>query len=371
MRLRVFGIVAVATITPCFAANAPQPQSAGPSPESSGLTPQPLFKSIWREDEKNAIVHLQSGLSCDAHVGTFRRQDVHVYKPTGLDISCNYMDAQRSLITLYLTRRDGNSLADDFTEAEREMLQISPDTSPLSAPTETNGLRSALYARSGGTIREGIWVGDITGWTLEYRATWKPSDEAVTLDEISALTAMASRTAGTLLGLCAKSPVPARDGTALIDKSEIQQTLIMASLMMGGQAMLSKKDGTTRFWCAESVVGQDDDSYLLWHAILADGADAGADKLTGFTAAEPVPLMSEADELTNKVLAEAAKTTLPKRRWTLSRLSDTGTWLYGFYDGRPTTSDLAKMMTGIEHRTAHPLSGFDPKTKKITIVTGN
>lgn len=356
---------------PALSAAAPAPASTTGDTQSQ-QAPQPLYKSIWREDKRGNVAHLQSGLVCDAQSAGFQRTHVTAFKADGLDVSCNYMDAAHSDVTLYMTRRTGETLDADMAEAERQMLSVYPDASNLPAPAaDPAGIaKSAFYARDGGQIREGIWIADLSGWTLEYRGTWKAASEAATLSEIATLTDMAVRTAGAQLGLCTKSAPPTRDGTALTDKDEIQQTLIMASIMMGGAAMSPKKEEEVpRTWCAESVVGQGEDSYLLWHAVYADGRDAEADKLTGFTVEEPSPLMSEADALTNAVLAETGKGQSAKPRWTVTHAGDKGTWIYGFYDGRPAASDLAKTASDLDHGRARALGGFDPKTKQITIVT--
>jgi len=341
-------------------------------PTQTARVAQPVYKSIWRQDDKGDIVHLQSGLACDAGIGTFRRTEVHAYSPTGLDVSCNYLDAQHSGITLYLTRRAAQSLDDDFKEAEREMIGMYPDASPIAAPVAAAAAdftRIAFYSRQGGQIREGIWIGDVQGWTLEYRGTWQPGDEAATLAEIAALTARASASAGTELGLCAKLPSPVRDGVAVTDKSEISSALVSATLLAAAvdlpDAVPDKSAAIT--WCAESPVGDGDDAVLLWHGVHADGSDALIDRVTPYTLEEPQPVTSSVDSSLNDILSEMSKAPKAKPRWTIAFANDEGNWTMAFYDGRPPASALAKVVLDLRDHKAHPLGGYNAKGKNITI----
>src|SRR6476620_3822910 len=116
MRVSILSALVIAAVQPALADKPPaEPDAPGARAHAS----QPLYKSIWRRDDKGDIVHLQSGLACDARVGDFARVDIRAYKSSGLDVSCNYLDAQKNFITMYLTRRAGQTLADDMAEAKR------------------------------------------------------------------------------------------------------------------------------------------------------------------------------------------------------------------------------------------------------------
>ena len=361
----------LALTTVVLAANTPAPQSAAP-PEPSTHKAQPLYKSIWHADEKGMIVHLQSGLACGASMGEFWRQNVTAYKPSGLDVSCNYIDRQKSLITIYMTRRENDSLADDFAEAEHEMLQAYPDASPLPAQVQTGGMQRALYAREGGQTREGIWIGDLTGWTLEYRATWVPGDESSTLAEIEKLTAAAQASAGTQLGVCAKLPAPVRDGALVTDKKDIETTLMSQTIVdAAAESAVADKNATPEvqpIWCAEAVLGEGDDAMLLWRAVNADGTDAEIDRIAPFTLDEPDIVTSSVGSTLDKILGELNKGKNGKQRWTVTFANDSGNWTLAFYDGRPDGAALLKLGNDIRYHRAKALGGYSVKDKKITIT---
>jgi len=362
---------AIAMAGPCLAANAPAPQNV-PAANSSAPEPQPLYKSIWRVDTNGTITHLQSGLACAPDVGAFRRQNVTAYQPSGLDVSCNYMDRQKSLITVYLTRRGNDSLADDFTEAEREMLQAYPDASPLPKPVQQDNMQNARYTREGGQIREGIWIGDLTGWTLEFRATWIPDDEAAALSEIVALAAQAQASAGALLGVCAKRPVPVRDGVLVTDKDDIEATLMSQTIVeAAAESAAADKTGaveTQTTWCAENVIGEGDDAMLLWRGVNADGSDAEIDRITPFTLEEPDVVTSSVGSALEKILGELNGGKPRKKRWAVTFANDEGNWTLAFYDGRPDSAALLKIGTDIRYQRAKPLGGYSVKDKQITIT---
>lgn len=360
----------------CSSSSAATPPAQVPvEAEPAQHKAQPVYKSIWRTDDKGGIVHLQSGLACDAQVGDFRRTGVTAFNATGLDISCNYMDAQKTLITIYLTRRANDSLADDFAEAERELIGAYPDASNISAPQSTAvpagpAMQSAFYARQGGQIREGIWIGDLSGWTLEYRATWAQSEEAQTLSEIALLTQKAVQSASPQTGICAKAVPPVRDGAIITDKDEISQYLMMQSLLGAAEAVTDQKTapGKPVTWCAEGAAGPADAHLLLWHAVYGDGSDASADKITPATEEEPMQLMSAPDMLANLADGSGDKKKADARpRWTVSVSQGQKVWIFAIYDGRPGVEALAQFATDIAADKAKPLGGYSVNGKNITI----
>jgi hypothetical protein len=357
------------TAAPVLGDTPPQPAN-----DQKAKAEQPVYKSIWREDALHNLVHLQSGLACDAQIGGFRLNQVYAYKPSGLDVSCNYLNAGHSDVTLYLTRRGTQSLDDDLAEAKREFLLNHPDASDLveQAPA-TAGMvfKTAFYARQGVQLREGIWIGDIDGWTLEYRGTWAPTDEASTFAAISALTAKAAASAGAQLGLCAKLAAPMRDGALVTDKDDIQSTL-MSQTILAAAAEGAVQDGhgtsTQPVWCAESVIGDADDALLLWHGVNADGSDAQVDRVTPFTVGEPGAVVSSVNSSLDQILSEASNAPKAKQRWTISFTNDQGTWTMAFYDGRPAADALARIALDLRDNKAHALGGYSAKDKKITIT---
>jgi hypothetical protein len=350
------------------AAETPPSESAVQAP---ARTQQPVYKSIWRQDAEDNIVHLQSGLACDSALGEWHRTSVYAYKPSGLDVSCNYLDPQERFITMYLTRRENRTLSDDFAEARREFLETHPDAA-LHAPSSgvPDGFLAEFYLRDAGRTREGIWVRDLDGWTLEYRATWKDNDAAM-FDGISLLTRRAEETAGGQLSLCAKTPEPVRDGTAVMDKQEISNTLMMQSLLGGGAALAGEKpaaDEKPLLWCAVGMVGPSDANLMLWRAILSDGTDAGSDKITPATVDEPPALMSETNPLADFVQASNDTSNQPrKKRWAVTLTDGNQVWIFALYDGRPPADALGTLAFQVASDKLKPLGGYQIDGKNITI----
>jgi hypothetical protein len=335
-------------------------------------TPQPIYKSIWREDGQGNIVHLQSGLACDARIGDLRLTEVHAYKPSGLDVSCNYLDPGHSDITMYLTRRGTKPLDDDFVEAEREFQTSHPDASPIAAPAGAPATaKSSFYLRQAAAYREGIWIQDIDGWTLEFRGTWHFDQESATFAGISALIAKATGSAGPRLGLCARLPTPVRDGVLVTGKEDIQNTLV-SDTIVGAAAEAGLNDANIKtaepVFCAEDVVGDGDDAMLLWHGVGADGSDALVDQVTPFTLEVPGAVTSSASPALNMILSEEAKTSKTRQRWAITFANDQGLWTFAYYDGRPPAEALAKLAAEIRDHKAKALGGYSAKGKSITII---
>jgi hypothetical protein len=336
---------------------------------------QPLYKSIWRQDAQNNIVHLQSGLVCDAQIGDYRRNLVYAFKPSGFDVSCNYLDPGHGDVTIYLTRRFAQSLDDDFAEAKHELMADHPDatetavaTPPAAAGTT---FKTEFYARQAAGLREGVWIGDLDGWTLEYRGTWIPADEASIFTMVSTLTAKALASAGAQLGLCAKLPAPVRDGVLVTGKDDIQNSLVSQTIIAAaaeGAVQDAHGTATEPAWCAETVIGDGNDALLLWHGVNADGGDAQVDKVTPFTTGEPGAVVSSVNSSLDQILSEAANAPKTKQRWTISFTDDRGTWTMAFYDGRPTAEALARIAHDLRDNKARPLGGYSTKDKKITIT---
>jgi hypothetical protein len=363
----VLGILAG---TQALAATPPEPQGpVGETPAAPDA--QPVYKSVWRVDGQDNIVHLQSGLACDLRVGAFGRMNVHAYKASGLDVSCNYIDARHNFITLYLTRREGESLDDDLKEARRELVAIHPDVTeraPAAAIASTTVLENAIYTRDGGQTVEGIWVGDISGWTLEYRATWVPQEESTTLAEIAALTQRAEQSAGTQLGLCSKTPAPVRSGTLVTSKDEIGSYLMMQSLLGAAPEKLDKTAAPDAppTWCAESPVGPADANLLLWHAVTAEGGDALADRITPAALGEPLPLMSAPDAMSIATGTDKTNSS-GKTRWIVSIKDGSQIWIYALFDGRPSAQALAQIGADVVNNKTRPIGGYKVDGNNITI----
>jgi hypothetical protein len=367
--LRTIGWVIALICAAPFAANA----DVATAPTAGTTQQQTIPHSIWRLDDHNDATHVQTGLVCPASSGNFKRIEMRFYKASGLDISCNYRDADKTLITIYLTRRGTQSVADDFTEAKRELVQVQPAARPLSdaeQKTFAPDLKwlTLLYSEQGGQVHSGIWIADFHGWTLEYRATYATDNEASALTEMAALTDAALNTAGKILATCEKSGVPERSGALIVDKDKTEQALVLASLL--GKVTPDKDTGAQTApravtWCPESEIGPPDYRMLLWHAAFEDGSDASADRVTPEILEDPPALEAKPDRFESIVEGEIKGG--KENNWTASVNDGKTTWLFGLFSGRPAGDALGTLMFDIMHGKAKAIGGYSADGKNISI----
>jgi hypothetical protein len=351
------------------AADVTPPSSPGAAPAGAPSRPTPL--SIWRFDQAHGAEHLQSGLSCPAQVGGYRRTDLFNYDAFGLDVSCNYFEAGPSDITLYLTRRSGPVDA-AVAEAKRELLQFGAERHPQLV-SDTRSAAAGLdwsvttYAEDGG-VHSAIWIADLDGWTLEYRATYPGAAEAQVQLDIAALTDLVQRSAGVRLGVCAKSQPPARPGVAVVDQATLSSAAMMTGIL-GGGALAAAEDGKAVktqqpvVWCVEQPAPTPKAPLLFWRGVHPDGSDAESDKVSAMTIDEPPELTVSPDELAN--LVADAKT--PTTRWVASIASPDQTRVYGYFTDRPPPELLSSLFADILTGKARPLVGYGAHGKSITI----
>ncbi len=333
-------------------------------------------KSIWQTIPDGTTVHRQSGMRCPLQVGDYQRTRTTVFNPSGLDVSCNYVNPKQSVVTMYLTRRSTTTLADDFKEAQRELLSAAPSASVL-ADSDQKDIASKfqwqrlIYSEKNGYVHSGIWIADLAGWTLEFRATYAAGDEPGVLAEMALLADGAQASAGPGLAICAKSSVPAREGVLVTDKDEIQSVVMMAT-MFGAVAQGVKDEPDahqeptrTLHWCAEGLVPGIDKPILMWHGVFDDGSDGSADRVTPISIGDPPILSSEPDAMAALLSDEKDKG--KPARWIVSLQEEKKTWIFAVYGGRPSATVLAALMNDILDHKAKSIGGYSTDGKNITI----
>jgi hypothetical protein len=324
--------------------------------------------SVWRIDAANAE-HLQSGLGCPATLRSYRRTELYVYDRFGLDVSCNYLDAAQSDVTVYLTRRPTGSLDDAMAEAKREFLQVraAMHPQPISETRPTVGglaWQLALYGVDGG-MRDAIWIADLDGWTLELRVTYRADAEAAVQADMAAFTDAARGSAGARLDLCGKSLPPARTG-ALVPGGKDASTDAMMSALLGGAASSAAAKGAAQAprvtWCVETASSNGQVGVLFWRGVHDDGGDAAIDRVTAMTVGEPPQMTVHGDDLA----AIVDKANGRPAKWTAETASGGTTRIYGYFDGRPTAPALEALFLDALNGKA-PMSSYSVEGGKITI----
>jgi len=330
--------------------------------------------SVFRGHQAGTLEHLQSGLVCPARIGEYRRIEATVFDKFGLDVSCGYHTGT-VVITLYLTRRTGTGVDAALAEAKRELLQFGADRHPqsISELRSTNGGRdwvTVLYGEDG-DIHSAIWLADLDGWTLEYRATYPAVDETRVTADIAKITAIVEESAGARLALCSASPPPARRALPILDRRNLQQSSMMTSIL-GGAVLAEARDGKATataplMWCLEGPILKNNHHMLFWRAVDPKGTDARSDRITLATDGPPPTLDIAPDSLASLVEGLAKASDKPPR-WIATLRQGDETLIFGYFDGRPSSDSVADLFENILAGKAKPAGGFGAEGKNITIV---
>jgi hypothetical protein len=195
--MRWIGVAALLTA----ALLAGQAMADPPPPPSSDTSVDP---HIWRMAESGDARHVQSGLACPLEFLGYSRHDLHVYDGKGFDVSCDYARSGADA-TVYLTRFQPTVPIDKlFADAEGSFLRIRASANPQLRrefhPTD-GGLTwdAAIYDDDHG-MSDMIWIGDLDGWMLEYRLTYRTADEDQAFADLAAWTDAVKASAGAQLG---------------------------------------------------------------------------------------------------------------------------------------------------------------------------
>ena len=366
MRLFLGLALVLSSITARVMAGTP---AQAPSMVAAESAAPPL--SVWRLDTSLAGEHLQSGLKCPTKMGDYTRTNLTVFDHLGLDVSCNYAAAHRD-ITLYLTRRTTTTLDAAMAEAQSELLQLGSARHPslISQPTgEDQGLTwtGKIYAEDAG-VHSLIWMADLHGWTLEYRATYPATQEASITPEISAMNAQVLVSAGHKLGQCAKASAPQRTGRRITDRKTLESASLLAALL-GSTAEAMARDKPTivvasdSVWCVENRMETDAGPAIYWREVNADGSDGGSDKVTGFSDTPPPYLEVTADELASVMREGKTK----HGQWNATLIDGEQSWIFAHFDGRPSPQTLSGLWSDIQTGKATSLIGFKLEGKNTTI----
>jgi hypothetical protein len=173
--------------------------AAGPPPSDANVDPH-----IWRVAESGDARHVQSGLACPLEFLGYTRHDLHVYDQSGYDVSCDY-GRPGADATVYLIRFTPRVPLDSiYEDAKRSFLKVRASLDPVlrrEFHPDDGGLtwNAAIYDDDGG-MSDMIWIGDLDGWMLEYRLTYRTADESRAMDDLAAFTRAVQESAGAQLG---------------------------------------------------------------------------------------------------------------------------------------------------------------------------
>jgi len=230
--------------------------------------------------------------------------------------------------------------------------------------------RTVLYSEDGG-VKTGLWMADLNGWTLEYRATYAMADEPKVLADLRAFTTIVEKSAGARLALCGKSTPPDRGASAISDAHDLAQSSLMTSIL-GGAVLAAAQDskGTPKApttWCVETSLRNADYDMVFWRGVDPDGTDARTDRITLVTVGPPPSLEVAPDSLAD-LMTDKAKTDGKGPRWTATSERDGQILIFGYFDGRPSAKTLSDLFARILKGKTKPIGGYGAKGKNLTII---
>ena len=324
-------------------------------------------KSIWRVDGGDGV-HLQSTLVCPNAIGRFDRSQLIPFDGFGLDVGCNFDASGLGRITLFLTRRHGQTLNQDFEDAKSALHQSMPGVVPIagSAPVPAGlNFTSAVYTRTDST-RTGLWVADVSGWTFEFRATYTADQEKEVLNAMSGLTEKMNATAGQHLSACAAAAPAIRNGAEITDKDKIMSLSLMAMVSEAAEDDKGKPAAVAADqWCAETPVVDQEAPVLFWRNILLVGNAGAADRVSLMTIGEPPILVSSGNPTASLIEKEASKA--DATIYQLTGKKDDTTFVFEFFNGRPASATLTPIAKDVFLGRRAPVTSFNAKTNTITI----
>ena len=339
--------------------------AVGPSPPQDPGLLEP--QSIWTRAADGTLEHQQSGLRCPRRLGPLQRHGTRIYDGYGLDVSCGY-SANGVVITVYLTR--GVAADPGLAEAKAQLENRSPAKLLFEGRAPQGGLdwRKAEYQLGDGEIRSDIWIAELHGWGVKYRATYPAGEAAFAARELAALTEAVQASAGKRLAVCAKAASPARQGVRVTDAKQLGEVSVRSGLLgaiaLAGQKHKGAEPSDPPTFCVEDPV--ENTRFLFWRGARANGADAEVDRLTGMTMGPPPVLEVARDGLGDLVQAEASGKAGPQH-WTAAVTQDGRTMIFGYFEGRPSPEQLAPLMQEIVTGKATPITAYSVEGRDVNV----
>ena len=358
-------------------ANDPAPPAAATATAPPAAAPVQIPQSVWRPAAGRSAEHLQSGLLCPGDLDGFRLLPPHVYDGFGLDVSCGF-NADHITLTVYVTRLLPDfEFARAYASAKAAIGTKNPQAHPTLLSDEQideGGLRMsrAVYSEDGG-VRSDLWLTLLSPkWYLEYRATYPVDRAAVVSATLAKLTRTIEASAGRRLALCEKLAPPARAGTLVADPKTVEGQALMTSIIGGGVAIQAAKEKKTSVaqaitWCPEAPFHLGSISLLFWRGVMPDGSDARMDRVTGMTMGKPPELEISFDALANLIGQGKAKGAKPPERWTAATHDGPQTWIYGYFDGRPSPDTAAAFFADVLQGKTKAVGGYSTQGENITL----
>jgi len=328
----------------------------------------PLSKSIWRIGTDGAAIHAQSTLNCPAQIGEFTGGQATVHDSFGLDVSCSFDLPGAARITIFLTRRAGQSLQDDFDAARAAIAAHRPGGELTERPADPiAGPRPALsasYALDDDATTV-LWLSNLPGWTLKFRAFYTDRARSETMEVLAKLNRRVQSTAEVHLSACAAALPRLRNGVRITDQELTRRLSLIAGM--------SEQPGTENItplpknerWCVEDKIDAREAPMLYWRNVANDGADGPVDRLTLMTKEEPPTWLLSANAAASMLVdARDGPGALIHQ---LTEPRDGKVFMFAYYRGRPSLATLAPLVRSIIAGQTRPVAKYDPATNTVTL----
>ncbi len=335
----------------------------------AAVEPIPTSKSIWHVDAAGNATHTQSTLVCPARVGNFEGGNATVHDGFGLDVSCSFDLPKAARITVFLTKRSGHSLRGDFDATRAAIAVHRPDQALSEKMADTLSgpptFLSASYELDDGNAASGVWMADLSGWTLKYRAFFLENAHSETLEALAKLTEQVRTTAAVHLAACAAAQPVARSGVQIVDRELTRRLSLIAGMSeQAGDENVTPLPKRER-WCVEDKIDAREAPMLYWRNVANTGADGPVDRLTLMTEEEPPTWIISANATASMLVdARDGPGALIHQ---LTEPRDGKVFMFTYYRGRPSLATLKPQVRSIIQGSIRPVAKYDPKTNTVTL----
>jgi hypothetical protein len=260
-------------------------------------------------------------------------------------------------------------LQDDINAARAAVVAHQPDRDMTEGPAEPiASLRtafSAAYAFDGGDAATGLWLTNLSGWTLKFRAFYLDHTRAETMKALDDLNRQVQSTAGVHLPACAAAPPILRNGAQITDRELARRLSLIAGMSeQAGTENVTPLPKAER-WCVEDKIDAREAPLLYWRNVATSGSDGPVDRLTLMTEEEPPAWIVSANPAAN-MLVDAKDAPGPLIHQ-LTEPRDSKVFMFAYYRGRPALASLAPLVRRIIAGQVKPLARYDPKTNTVTL----
>jgi hypothetical protein len=332
--VQIFGAL-IATGVCTLSASAQAPNGAAAAQAAAAVP-----KTVWEVAADGTALNPQSQLQCPATVGEFHRTKLSLYNPFGIDVSCEYQNVRREVVTLYFALRPTDALDQVFDTGKTEMAQRFPTAKQL-PETEQKTFASSLdwrYVVFGSSAAQvGVWMTKVSGWLVQFRATYATRSTDQAFAAMASLSATMAKTAGEHIAVCDTLPAVERPGKRITNEKMFPALSVSGTMMAQTIAQDAAKSRNDTAWCLVQPMLIDNSRFLLWRSAAEQNGGA-ADRITALAENAPVIYLI-GDTAWPQVIKDAEK---PKQVYDLIVDAEPGTSLVGVFEGRPPVQDLAR-----------------------------